>query len=120
MSTHKITAIRSGSHPTMGDWDADYEITFTYTPGAAPVIHPADTADPGYPAEAEFVSISPGAGDHGAFSDLAQKGLEDWARDWLQDEGYDEACAIAEQANQPDPDAARDARIDDALMGLDR
>ncbi len=117
MSTlHKITACRFGSHPTMGDWESEYTITFSYVRGAAPIMHPADKADPGWPAEIEFVSISPGAGDHGAFSDLAQRDLEDWAEDWLLD-NEDECIVKAESDLEPDPDAARDKRIDDELTG---
>lgn len=75
---HTITAMRSGSHPTMGDWDADYAITFTIADNGEPV----------------FVSIDPDAGDHGAFSDIAQAGLIDWATDWL-DENADRAMEKA-------------------------
>lgn len=116
---HRITAVRSGAHPTIGDWDQDYEITFTYLPGAAPIIHPADNADPGYPAEIEFVSIEPDADDHGVFSDIAQRWLIEWAKEWL-DEHYYECIDHAEADRQPDPDAARDARIDDELCGAPR
>lgn len=120
MSTHKIDATRSGTHETMGDWDNDYTITFSYVRGAGPTGPSYDSGgDPGWPAEISFVSITPDAGDHGAFSDMAQQGLEDWAQMWL-DEHYDECIESAEADLQPDPDAARDARIDDRLTGDDR
>jgi hypothetical protein len=107
MTTHKIDAQRSGNHPTMGDWDADYVITFTCRPGAP------DTFDePGYGPEIDFVSISPGAGDHGAFTDLAQKDLEEWAADWL-DEHLDECCAIAEADDARAADEAADMKRED-------
>jgi hypothetical protein len=112
MSTHKITVQRSGNHPTMGDWEAEYEITFEYRPGAAPIIHPADNADPGYPAEVEFVSISPGASDVGAFTDLAQRDLEDWADNWLQTDGYDEALAIVAADDERGREYAAELRAD--------
>jgi len=115
MNTHKITAVRSGSHPTMGDWDAEYEITFSYVRGSRDDLS-VWPPEPGWAAEIEFVSITPDAGDHGAFSDIAQKWLVDWAVDWL-DEHHDECVESAEQDMQPDPDAARDARIDDELTG---
>ena len=112
MSTqHKITAIRSGSHPTLGDWDSEYEITFNYVRAAAPIMHPADDADPGWPAEVELCAISPGAGDHGAFSDLAQRDLGEWAEDWLAD-NIAECIDKAEADLQPDPDDVRDRRLD--------
>lgn len=117
---HTITAIRSGSHPTMGDWDAEYVITFSVVPGAGPTGPTyASGGEPGYPAEVEFIAIEPDAGDHGAFTDLAQAGLVDWAKNWL-DENYDECLDAAEADRQPDPDAARDARIDDDLCGVPR
>jgi hypothetical protein len=119
MSQHKINVTRSGSHESMGDWEAEYEITFSFTPGSPDTYDKSRGGpggwDPGYPAEVEFISISPGAGDHGAFSDLAQKDLESWASEWLQDDGYAEAVQIAEQDREPDPDRMRDQRIDDAL-----
>ncbi len=81
--THTIKWVRSGSHDVFGDWEDEQEITFTAEPGDAygyPILH--------------FVSISPGAGDHGAFSDLAQADLESAAADWLDGDGYDAACAV--------------------------
>lgn len=93
MTEYKISATRTGSHETMGDWDADYEITFRvirHAPGA----HEFGGMNP-EPTEVVFVSISPDAGDHGAFSDLAQRDLEDWAQGWLDDAGYDDALAVA-------------------------
>lgn len=97
-TTHKIGTTRSGTTNGM-DWDADYEITFLYRPGRPAKMY-LRNGDPGYPEdppEVEFVSVSPDAGDHGAFTDLAQQGLEDWASDWLQGDGFDlaieKACA---------------------------
>lgn len=114
---HTISATRSGSHPTMGDWDAEYEITFTCLPGADPTGPTyASGGEPGYGPEIEFVSIDPDAGDHGAFSDLAQAWLIDWAKDWL-DQHFDECMDLVAQDSQPDPDDARDARRDDELTG---
>ena len=103
MSTtrHKITATQSGTYNGM-DYDIEYEITFIYTPGVD------DTFDePGYGPEVEMKSVEPDAGDHGAFSDLAQKELMEWAADWL-DEHHDEVCDLAEAEREPDPDYARD------------
>ena len=44
-----------------------------------PEVRTLRNGDPGWPAdpdELEVVSIHPGAGDHGAFSDMAQAALE--------------------------------------------
>jgi hypothetical protein len=107
---HTIAACRSGSYNGM-DYDNEYTITFTYLPGWA-----GDRDDPGYGPEIEFVSIDPPAADIGAFTDLAQADLIDWAKSWL-DENAAECAEIAEQDSQPDPDDARQARIDDDLGG---
>ncbi len=118
-SQHKIDATRSGEFNGM-DYDEDYVITFSYVRGA-PATGPTYSSggQPAEPAEIEFVSVTPDAGDHGAFTDLAQSGLEQWAQFWL-DEHYDECIELAEQDMQPDPDAERDRRIDDQLTGEDR
>jgi len=113
---HKITATQSGT-VNGTDWEAEYEITFDYRPAARPILYPVDRADPGYSAEVEFMSIKPGAGDHGAFTDLAQSALEDWARDYLDGDGYDAACEVAEADRQADEDDARERR--DALRRED-
>lgn len=119
MSTHKIDAVRSGTSQGM-DWDIDYTITFNFVRGA-PAQGPSYSSggQPADPAEISFVSISPDAGDHGVYTDIAQKWLVEWAEEWLA-EHHDEAIEIAEQDMQPDPDAARDAAIDDRLTGDDR
>ena len=88
---HTVAATRSGSSRGM-DWEAEYVITFTYAPGLA---------EP----ELLFVAIDPGADDVGAFTDLAQKDLEDWAQEWLS-ENYAECIEIAERGREP---AARKA-----------
>lgn len=114
MSRHKITWIRSGSHPTMGDWDAEYEITFEYRAGR-PAVWTLRNGDPGYPAdpdEIEFVSITPGAGDHGVFSDMAQRDLEDAAQLWLDSDGYDEAIAVAADDHESAREYAAELRAD--------
>lgn len=103
---HKIIAIRSGSHNGM-DWEAEYEITFEYRPGSPDHWNKAGGHwEQGWADEVEFVSISPGAGDHGAFSDIVQRSLEDWAADWLDGDGY--AAAIAVVAGEKDIASARE------------
>lgn len=75
---HTISACRSGSFNGM-DYDNDYRITFTFEP----------------PGGILFVSIDPPATDIGAFTDLAQGELSDWAKSWL-DDNFDKATDLAE------------------------
>ena len=116
MSTHKIDVERSGTTNGM-DWEAEYVITYNYTPGC-PETGPsyASGGEPATGPEVEFVSITPDAGDHGAFSDMAQAGLEDWAKDWLAGDGYDQAIENAlddlQREEEEAADAAADARAD--------
>jgi len=96
VSDHKITWLRSG-HTNGMDWEAEYEITFRFRPGRPAKMY-LRNGDPGYPAdpdEIEFISIKPDAGDHGAFTDLAQQGLESDAQEWLETDGFDKAIEIA-------------------------
>lgn len=105
MSKHKITWCRSGTTNGM-DWEDEQEITFEFRPGR-PEVRTLRNGDPGYPAdpdEIEFVSIKPGAGDHGAFSDIADKMLRDEAENWLCSDGYDAALEIVAE----DDEAARE------------
>lgn len=44
MSNHKITAARSGHHPSMGDWDEEFTITFSFTPGSPDTYDASRTA----------------------------------------------------------------------------
>lgn len=113
MSRHKITWHRSGSTNGM-DWEDEQEITFEFRAGRPAVMY-LRNGDPGYPAdpdEIEFVSISPGAGDAGAFSDLAQQALEDEAQTWLSSEGYDAALEIAAADQQDAREYAAELRAD--------
>lgn len=107
-TTHKITATRRGNVNGM-DFDEEYEITFEYRKGA-PEQGPsyASGGQPADPDEIEFVSITPGAGDQGGFSDIAQRWLEDEARDWLETDGFDKAMSIV----IADQDAAREYAAD--------
>jgi hypothetical protein len=113
MSKHKINWYRSGSRDGM-DWEDEQEITFEFRAGR-PEVRTLRNGDPGYPAdpdEIEFVSITPGAGDHGVFSDLAQAGLEDEAQDWLCSDGYDAALEIAAEDHEADREHAAELRAD--------
>jgi hypothetical protein len=72
----------------------EVEITFTYTPGS-PAQGPsyASGGQPADPAEVEFMSARPVAGE--LLLPEMQKPLDDWAADWLSDKGYDKACEEA-------------------------
>ncbi len=87
------------------------EITYGFTRGA-PMVMP-DLHQPGSPAdpdELEFISakLIDGDGIGGT-----QEQVNDWARSWLDDEGYDEAVRAAMCDNEPDPDYLRDLAIED-------
>lgn len=113
MSRHKIHWYRSGSTNGM-DWEDEQTITFEFRAGR-PEVHTLCNGDPGYPAdpdEIEFISIAPGAGDHGVFSDMAQAGLEDEAQDWLASDGYDEAIAVASEDHEAAREYAAELRAD--------
>jgi hypothetical protein len=118
MTTHTITAVRSGSFNGM-DWEAEYVITYDYVP-AAPDWYDKSVGgpggwNPGHGAEISFISATP-LPDAGAFTDIAVKELQDWAAEWL-DDNYAAAVDAAEQDSQPDPDAAYDAMRDDEMTG---
>ncbi len=104
MSKHKITWCRSGTVNGM-DFDEEYEITFEFRAGA-PERGPTYSHGglPADPDEIEFVSIHPGAGDAGVFSDMAQRALEDEAETWLSSDGYDAALEVVAE----DHEAARE------------
>lgn len=113
MSKHKIPWLRSGTTNGM-DFEDEQEITFEFRAGRPARMY-LRNGDPGYPAdpdEIEFVSISPGAGDAGVFSDLAQQALEDEADTWLSSEGYDAAIEIAAADHADALDRADDLRAD--------
>ena len=63
------------------------EITYTFTKGA-----PATRIDPADPAETDFVSVKP---VEGKLDPLWQHLLDDWARDWVGDEGFPACCQQA-------------------------
>lgn len=114
-STHKITAIDSGSHPVFGDWEVEYTITFTFWPAERATLT-CPGAEPGI----EFVKVEPLPRDQGAFQDLADARVRDWAEQWLEDH-YDEAVQVATDDRRADEDDAADyarrSRIDARLMG---
>jgi hypothetical protein len=83
---------------------AEIEVTIYYTylagsPATGPTY--SSGGEQACPAEVEF--------DH---ADPSTPEIEDWAREWIQDGGYDRACEEAEEDLMPDPDAAYEARRD--------
>lgn len=112
MSKHKITWYRWGTTNGM-DWEDEQEITFEFRKGA-PEQGPtyASGGQPADPDEIEVISITPGAGDNGAFSDIADKMLHDEAEDWLCSDGYDAAIEIAAADHADALDRADDLRAD--------
>lgn len=112
MSKHKIHWYRSGSTNGM-DWEDEQTITFEFRAGRPAVMY-LRNGDPGYPAdpdELEVIKITPGAGDHGVFSDIAQRDLEDWAQEWINSEGLDEAMSIVLADAEDARDFAADLRV---------
>lgn len=67
-------------------------ITFTFTRGA-----PATHIDPADPAEVEFVAV---ASTLHTLDTGLQAMLDDWAREYLADDGYHDACAAAEDDHE--------------------
>lgn len=93
-TTHKIAA----TWAAQGDAEIDAEIVFRFTPGHPAVMY-LRNGDPGYPAEpaeVELISVTANVAQGDCFDDLRQKALDDWAAEWLADEGYGLACAKAE------------------------
>jgi len=112
MSKHKIHWYRSGTTNGM-DWEDEQTITFEFRAGAperAPTYwHGGLPADPD---ELEVISVTPGAGDAGGFTDMAQRALEDEAETWLSSEGYDAALEVVAEDHEAAREYAADLRAD--------
>lgn len=112
---HTIVALHYG-HANGMDFENEYLITFDYTPSAPDFYNPAIGGpggwSPGNPAEVSFVSVEPVIGtlDAGAFTDLAQRDLDDWAKDWI-DENRPECIASAENDHQIEREVTRDDEL---------
>lgn len=91
------------------------KIVYRYLTGSPAVMYQRN-GDPGWPAEPtelDFISAELMDGDGLA---PTQEQVDQWAKDWLDGDGYGEACEHAEDMLHPDPDDERDRRRDDALM----
>ena len=75
--------------------ELEVEITFTYLPGSAPRMWGHDGGDPGYSAEVEFISAKR-VGATNYEDALMQGAINDWAQNYIDNEGYAEACSIGE------------------------
>ncbi len=114
MAKHTIIAARSGTQNGM-DWEAEYRIRFVSTKGSPDYYNKAGGHwEQGWPAEIEFVSVEPMQGvlDHGAFTDLAQKDLDDWASEWLAEEGYADAMEVVASDDADAREYAAELRAD--------
>ena len=80
-------------------------IYFTFLKGS-PATGPTYSSggEQACPAEVEFGHVEPSTPD-----------IEAWARDYLQGEGYDDACEQAAEDMQPDPDEAYERMRDERM-----
>lgn len=87
------------------------EITYGYSPGSKAFTPPGEYGpiDPPDAPEIEFIS---GRLIDGDGLDPTQDQVNDKARDWLDDDGFDEACAYAEKFSGPDPDEVAERRAE--------
>lgn len=96
-SKHTILATIAVGDPDLGA-EVEAKITFTYTKGA-PATGPSydSGGEPDYAAEVELVSAEPycngkPAPYYGAFADMEMASLQDIAANWLENDGFSEAC----------------------------
>ena len=93
------------AHPTIA-------IIFDYLPGRPAYTPCGEYApiDPPEPPEISFVEATLIDGD-GLAPTMSQ--LQEWASDWLNEDGFNEACDYAEQHSGPDPDEAYERMRDE-------
>lgn len=68
------------------------EITYTYIKGS-----PATRMEPAWSSETDFLSVKP---VEGTLDPLWQPLLDDWAQDWVGDEGFSACCQQADYDNE--------------------
>jgi hypothetical protein len=117
MSKHTIIAVHAVKFTPAGcseieEANVAMEIRFSFTPGR-PATGPsyASGGDPADPAEVEIDSVELRDGD--GIEPYDQKQLEEWAQDWLDDEGYDLCCAAAAEDRAADRERAAEMRAED-------
>ena len=96
--------------------EVECRVTFTYTPGSAPVLW-GDSPDPGSGALVEFIKAEPYCNGrpspyYGAFADLEQQHLNDLAANWLDGDGYAEALAHVEAEDERAREYAAELRAE--------
>lgn len=95
---------RESAQPTL-------DIEYSFVPGAAAHFDVNHGGDPGWSAEVDLIKATLVNGDG---LDPTDDQVTEWARNWLDDEGYDIACQHAEDMRRPDPDEARERSREDA------
>ncbi len=113
MSKHKITTCRSGSFGGM-DWETEYRITFTHTKGSSDYWNKSGGHwEQGWAAELDLVSVDPVFGASGtAFIDLGKGDIDEWASNWLIDDGYAEAMEVVASDDERGREYAAELRAD--------
>lgn len=107
MTKHKMKVLYAAGNEGDG---FDVFITFTHKKGA-PAQGPSYSSggQPADPPEIEFVSVEPC--EHGLLNPVyAQPYLDDWARGWLEGDGFEEACTYAYEENAAAWEEAQEMR----------
>ena len=112
MITEVLVKFRASGFEDLERANPQLEITFDYTPGR-PAFTPRGEygpIDPPDPPEVSFVMAELIDGD-GLAPTIQQ--IQEWASNWLDEDGFEQACDYAESHGGPDPDALYEAMRDD-------
>lgn len=116
MSRHTIRAEPEIRFIPVGCTDFEHaypklDIEYDYTPGYAATGPSYDSGgEPGAGAELSLIHAKLIDGDG---LDPRDSQIAEWAEDWLNDDGYDRACRLAEDESGPDPDEGYERMRDD-------
>ncbi len=106
MSKHTVVAEIEAQFTFPGLADGEFEvaypkieITYSHTKGCPAVMYQRN-GDPGWPAEPDEIELLSAKLIDGDGLTPAQDRVDDWARDWLENQGYDQACEAA-HADEP-------------------